>query len=151
MIKQIFQNITGITYFKAMKEIADERINNLTNILQRQRDFENLQNKLQEKNAEIRKIENTLEMTIDQQYLKIQKLKTQLEHARNNRIGKFYVFNPQADKPRKIYDSYEAALKDATSVSKICNGEKIFVLKIVAGIQTSEKFEDYSIDAEVPF
>ena len=57
MIKQIFQNITGITYFKAMKEIADERINNLTNIIQRQRDFENLQNKLQEKNAEIRKIE----------------------------------------------------------------------------------------------
>lgn len=132
MIKQIFQNITGITYFKAMKKIADERINNLTKML-----------------------ENTLEKTIKQQSLEIQELKTQLKHARSNRtdnrIGKFYVFNPDAGKPRKIYDSYEAALKDATSVSKICNSGKIFVLKIVSEIQTSEKFEDYLIDAEVPF
>ena len=94
-----------------------------------------------------------LEATIDQQYEEIQRLRTQLEHARNSRIGKFYVFNPQHGQPRKIYNSYEAAMKDAESVAKISKGQKVFVLKIVSGVQISENYEDYSLipEEEIPF
>ena len=105
------------------------------------------------KNEEIKQVERTLEGTIDQQYEEIQRLRTQLEHARNNRIGKFYVFNPQHGQPRKIYNSYEAAMKDAESVAKISKGQKVFVLKIVSGVQISENYEDYSLipEEEIPF
>ena len=102
---------------------------------------------------EIKQVEKNLEATIDQQYAEIQKLRTQLEHATNNRVGKFYVFNPQHGQPRKIYDSYEAAMKDAESVAKISKGQKVFVLKIVSGVQISENYEDYSLipEEEIPF
>lgn len=107
----------------------------------------------QQYKEEIKQVEKTLEATIDQQYAEIQKLRTQLEHATNNRVGKFYVFNPQHGQPRKIYDSYEAAMKDAESVAKISKGQKVFVLKIVSGVQISENYEDYSLipEEEIPF
>lgn len=101
---------------------------------------------------EIRQVEHTLEGTIDQQYAEIQKLRTQLAHATYYE-GRFYVFNPHKDKPRKVYESYAAALADAKAVSKISNGEKILVLKIVSGVQSFEKTEDYSLipEEEIPF
>lgn len=107
----------------------------------------------QQYKEEIKQVEKKLEATIDQQYAEIQKLRTQLEHATNNRVGKFYVFNPQHGQPRKIYDSYEAAMKDAESVAKISKGQKVFVLKIVSGVQISENYEDYSLipEEEIPF
>lgn len=152
-IKKFFEEITGIAHLKDMHSIANERIENLTNILLRQSHFLKLQKQLAEKNEEIKQVERTLEGTIDQQYEEIQRLRTQLEHARNNRIGKFYVFNPQHGQPRKIYDSYEAAMKDAESVAKISKGQKVFVLKIVSGVQISENYEDYSLipEEEIPF
>lgn len=152
-IKELFKEITGIAHLESMKEIQEERIENLTNILLRQRDFEELQKQLAEKNDEIRQVERDFEEDIDEQYEEIQRLRTQLEHARNNRVGKFYVFNPQHGQPRKIYNSYEAALKDAESVAKISKGQKVFVLKIVSGVQISENYEDYSLlpEEEIPF
>ncbi len=107
----------------------------------------------QQYKEEIKQVEKKLEATIDQQYAEIQKLITQLEHATNNRVGKFYVFNPQHGQPRKIYNSYEAAMKDAESVAKISKGQKVFVLKIVSGVQISENYEDYSLipEEEIPF
>ncbi len=152
-IKKIFEEITGIAHLKDMHSIANERIENLTNILLRQSHFLKLQKQLAEKNEEIKQVEKTLEGTIDQQYEEIQRLRTQLEHARNNRIGKYYVFNPHHGQPRKIYNSYEAAMKDAESVAKISKGQKVFVLKIVSGVQISENYEDYSLipEEEIPF
>lgn len=152
-IKKFFEEITGIAHLKDMHSIANERIENLTNILLRQSHFLKLQKQLAEKNEEIKQVERTLEGTIDQQYEEIQRLRTQLEHAKNNRIGKFYVFNPQHGQPRKIYNSYEAAMKDAESVAKISKGQKVFVLKIVSGVQISENYEDYSLipEEEIPF
>lgn len=152
-IKKFFEEITGIAHLKDMHSIANERIENLTNILLRQSHFLKLQKQLAEKNEEIKQVERTLEGTIDQQYKEIQRLRTQLEHARNNRIGKYYVFNPQHGQPRKIYNSYEAAMKDAESVAKISKGQKVFVLKIVSGVQISENYEDYSLipEEEIPF
>ena len=152
-IKELFKEITGIAHLESMKEIQEERIENLTNILLRQRDFKELQKQLAEKNDEIRQVERGLEEDIDEQYEEIQRLRTQLEHARNNRVGKFYVFNPQHGQPRKIYDSYEAAMKDAESVAKISKGQKVLVLKIVSGVQISENYEDYSLipEEEIPF
>ncbi len=152
-IKELFKEITGIAHLESMKEIQEERIENLTNILLRQKDFKELQKQLAEKNDEIRQVERGLEEDIDEQYEEIQRLRTQLEHARNNRVGKFYVFNPQHGQPRKIYDSYEAAMKDAESVAKISKGQKVLVLKIVSGVQISENYEDYSLipEEEIPF
>lgn len=115
--------------------------------------IDELKKEVNSKNEEIKQVERTLEGTIDQQYEEIQRLRTQLEHARNSRIGKFYVFNPQHGQPRKIYNSYEAAMKDAESVAKISKGQKVFVLKIVSGVQISENYEDYSLipEEEIPF
>lgn len=102
---------------------------------------------------EIMHCERVLEGTIDQQDDEIRKLKTQLEHAKNNKVGKFYVFNPQHGQPRKIYDTYEAAMRDAESVAKISKGQKVFVLKIISGVQIQETIEDYSLipEEEIPF
>ena len=115
--------------------------------------IDELKKEVNSKNEEIKQVERTLEGTIDQQYAEIQKLRTQLEHATNNKVGKFYVFNPQHGQPRKIYDSYEAAMKDAESVAKISKGQKVLVLKIVSGVQISENYEDYSLipEEEIPF
>lgn len=49
--------------------------------------------------------------------------------------GKFYVFNPKADKPRKLYDNYEQALNDAKSISENFLA-KTYVLQIVATCET---------------
>lgn len=44
-------------------------------------------------------------------------------------------------------------MKDAESVAKISKGQKVFVLKIVSGVQISENYEDYSLipEEEIPF
>ena len=112
-----------------------------------------LNKKVDAAKEEVKKVEKTLEGTIDQQYSELQKLRTQLEHATKNRKGKFYVFNPQHGMPHKIYDSYESAAKDAEKVAKISNGQKVFVLKIVSGISIEQTYEDYAImpEEEIPF
>lgn len=78
---------------------------------------------------------NKLKTTIDEQnkelmHLRNLNLRLQLDIAGYER-GKFYVFNPEAGKPRKIYHSYQAALMDAAKVSEKENGATVYVLKII--------------------
>lgn len=153
-IKDFFKRITGIKHLEYMGKIQEERIKNLTNLLLRQREFAEQHKKIVEKEKEIKQLERKLEATIDQQYLENQRLKTQLEFAINNKKGDFYVFNPQHGMPHKIYKTYADAMKDAESVAKISNGQKIYVLKIVAGIQINKEVADYSqymVNDEIPF
>jgi len=162
-IKTLFKLITGIAHLEYLKDIQEERIQNLTKLLLREQDFAKINEELAAKKEEIailkqahldeiRQVERSLECTIDQQYSEIQKLRTQLAAATDYE-GKFYVFNPHKDKPRKVYENYAAALADAKAVSRISNGEKILVLKIVSGVQSFEKTEDYSLipEEEIPF
>ena len=157
-IKELFKKITGQDKLDIIIENQNKASNmNARIILQTKFEAEKAKGDAllieQQYKEEIKQVEKKLEATIDQQYAEIQKLRTQLEHATNNRVGKFYVFNPQHGQPRKIYDSYEAAMKDAESVAKISKGQKVFVLKIVSGVQISENYEDYSLipEEEIPF
>lgn len=170
-IKELFKRIIGVESLeetiehqhKIIQQQASDYIelfrhNSYVANLQKECNSKNsiideLKKEVNSKNEEIKQVERTLEGTIDQQYEEIQRLRTQLEHATNNRVGKFYVFNPQHGQPRKIYDGYEAAMKDAESVAKISKGQKVFVLKIVSGVQISENYEDYSLipEEEIPF
>lgn len=157
-IKELFKKITGQDKLDIIIENQNKASNmNARIILQTKFEAEKAKGDAllieQQYKEEIKQVEKNLEATIDQQYAEIQKLRTQLEHATNNRVGKFYVFNPQHGQPRKIYDSYEAAMKDAESVAKISKGQKVFVLKIVSGVQISENYEDYSLipEEEIPF
>lgn len=43
----------------------------------------------------------------------------------------YYVFNPKADKPKKIYHDYNEALTNAKDVSRKEMG-RVFVLKVAA-------------------
>lgn len=45
--------------------------------------------------------------------------------------GKFYVFNPNADKPKKLYEDYREALRDSKLIAEKENA-KVYVLKVVA-------------------
>lgn len=146
-IKKFLKSITGIAHLEYMKELQEERIDNLTKMLLRERDFQELKVMLDKKNKEIKQAEKSYEEIIDQQYEELQKLRTQLA-ATTDHEGKFYVFNPLQNKPRKIYDNYAAALEDAKAVSKISGGQKILVLKIISGIEIKEKIEDYSLNPE---
>lgn len=76
-----------------------------------------------------------LKTTIDEQkkelmHLRNLNLRLQLDIAGYER-GKFYVFNPEAGKPRKMYYSYQAALMDAAKVSEKENGATVYVLKVI--------------------
>lgn len=157
-IKELFKKITGQDKLDIIIENQNKASNmNARIILQTKFEAQKAKGEAllieQQYKEEIKQVEKKLEATIDQQYAEIQKLRTQLEHATNNRVGKFYVFNPQHGQPRKIYDSYEAAMKDAESVAKISKGQKVLVLKIVSGVQISENYEDYSLipEEEIPF
>lgn len=157
-IKELFKKITGQDKLDIIIENQNKASNmNARIILQTKFEAQKAKGEAlpieQQYKEEIKQVEKKLEATIDQQYEEIQRLRTQLEHARNSRIGKFYVFNPQHGQPRKIYNSYEAAMKDAESVAKISKGQKVFVLKIVSGVQISENYEDYSLipEEEIPF
>lgn len=157
-IKELFKKITGQDKLDIIIENQNKASNmNARIILQTKFEAQKAKGEAllieQQYKEEIKQVEKKLEATIDQQYAEIQKLRTQLEHATNNKVGKFYVFNPQHGQPRKIYDSYEAAMKDAESVAKISKGQKVFVLKIVSGVQISENYEDYSLipEEEIPF
>lgn len=77
-------------------------------------------------------------------------------------IGKFYVFNPAMDKPRKIYDTYEEAYKDAKEIAYKYDSIDIYVLEIVTVINRTElvKTEIHNtaagkvleeIDPKIPF
>lgn len=77
-----------------------------------------------------------LKTTIDEQnkelmHLRNLNLKLQLENNAKFKIGRFYVFNPEAGKPRKTYHSYQAALMDAAKVSEKENGATVYVLKVI--------------------
>lgn len=169
-IKKFFKRITGIEsleeIIKQQQKIIEKQDSYYTELFQNncyvanlQREckgknsiIDELKEQINAKNEEIKQVEKTLEGTIDQQYSEIQKLRTQLAQATDYE-GKFYVFNPLKDKPRKVYENYAAALADAKAVSKLTNGQKILVLKIVSGVQILENYEDYSLlpEEEIPF
>ena len=46
-------------------------------------------------------------------------------------MGRYFVFNPKADKPRKEYDDYKEALNDAQAIS-LKEDTNVFVLEVVA-------------------
>jgi len=48
-------------------------------------------------------------------------------------VGRYFVFNPTADKPRKEYDDYAEAKNDAQAISLKMDA-KVFVLEVVAEI-----------------
>lgn len=78
---------------------------------------------------------NNIKTTIDEQnkelmHLRNLNLRLQLDKTGYER-GKFYVFNPEAGKPRKTYYSYQAALMDAAKVSEKENGATVYVLKVI--------------------
>lgn len=164
MLKELYQKLLGLNRLDVIIQNQNEEqkkwqnfnktIKNATKMLfVAKAEIKDLTKQLEEKNAVIRQVEKKYETIIDKQYSELQKLRTQLEHATQNRKGKFYVFNPQHGMPRKIYDSYVAAQNDAESVAKISNGQKVFVLKIVSGVQIDKNFEDYAImpEEDVPF
>lgn len=164
MLKNFYQKLLGLDRLDVIIKNQNEEQKKWKNFNQSSKnaakmlftartEIKDLTKQLEEKNSEIKRVERSLEGTIDKQYDEIQKLKIQLEYATNNRKGKFYVFNPQHGMPRKIYDSYEAAAKDAENVAKISNGQKVFVLKIVSGVSVEQTYEDYAImpENEIPF
>lgn len=151
-IKKFIHKMLRVNTLEALLETQEKRIERLTNIILRENKFTKMKNELLKKEEEIRRVERSLEATIDRQHEEIEKLRIQLDHARNYK-GQFYVFNPNKDKPRKVYYTYESALEDAKRVSKITNGEKIFVLKIVSSVRVTEEISDYAItpEEEIPF
>ena len=48
-------------------------------------------------------------------------------------MGRYFVFNPTADKPRKEYDDYTEARNDAQAIS-LKQDAKVFVLEVVAEV-----------------
>jgi len=168
MLKKFFKRISGIekleTIIEQQQIIIQRNDADYTDLFENCLHFNRMQAEIKGKDQiiadfnkkvdaakeEVKKVEKALEGTIDQQYSELQKLRTQLAN-RNDLEGKFYVFNPLKDKPRKIYESYAAALNDAKAVSKLNGGQKILILKIVSGVEISEKIEDYTLLEEVPF
>ena len=162
-IKNFIKRILGVeqkeTIIEAQKQIIRDAHARYDQLLQNNAYVERLQRENQDKaeiieelRNEIRKCDHTLEGTIDRQYDKIKQLEVQLEAARGYQ-GKFYVFNPDADKPRKLYNTYEEALNDAKKVSNLEKGTKIYVLKLVACVENYEKIVDFALVPEerIPF
>lgn len=55
-------------------------------------------------------------------------------------MGRYFVFNPTADKPRKEYDDYAEARNDAQAVSLKADA-KVFVLEVVAEVNCRRLIE----------
>lgn len=162
-IKNFIKRILGVeqkeTIIEAQKQIIrdaharyDQLLQNNAYVKNLQEENENKARIIEQLRNEIRQCEHTLEGTIDLQYNEIQQLKVQLAAARDYQ-GKFYVFNPDADKPRKLYNTYEEALNDAKKVSNLEKGTKIYVLRLVSCVENYEKIVDFALvpEEEIPF
>lgn len=160
MFKKLFEKITGIEEQKAIIEIQqgllnqrDQNYNSLfkyntyLHSLHRENDtlkanLERARQQALDSDKHLKEIEKKYEQLIDEKEEALKLLRKQLNGEQHT--GKFYVFNPKADKPRKIYNNYDSALNDAKSVSNISNGDEVFVLKIITGVQKSETINDYT-------
>lgn len=162
-IKNFIKRILGIeqkeTIIEAQKQIIrdaharyDQLLQNSVYVKNLQKENENKARIIEELRNEILTSERRLEKINDQQYDRIKQLEVQLEAARGYQ-GKFYVFNPDADKPRKLYNTYEEALNDAKKVSNLEKGTKIYVLKLVSCVENYEKIVDFALVPEerIPF
>ena len=162
-IKNFIKRILGVeqkeTIIEAQKQIIrdahakyDQLLQNSVYVKNLQKENENKARIIEELRNEIRTSERRLEKINDQQYDRIKQLEVQLEAARGYQ-GKFYVFNPDADKPRKLYNTYEEALNDAKKVSNLEKGTKIYVLKLVSCVENYEKIVDFALVPEeiIPF
>lgn len=162
-IKNFIKRILGIeqkeTIIEAQKQIIrdahakyDQLLQNSVYVKNLQKENENKVRIIEELRNEILTTERRLEKINDQQYDRIKQLEVQLEAARGYQ-GKFYVFNPDADKPRKLYNTYEEALNDAKKVSNLEKGTKIYVLKLVSCVENYEKIVDFALVPEerIPF
>lgn len=162
-IKNFIKRILGVeqkeTIIEAQKQIIrdaharyDQLLQNSVYVKNLQKENENKARIIEELRNEILTSERRLEKINDQQYDRIKQLEVQLEAARGYQ-GKFYVFNPDADKPRKLYNTYEEALNDAKKVSNLEKGTKIYVLKLVSCVENYEKIVDFALVPEerIPF
>ena len=161
-IKNFIKRILGIeqkeTIIEAQKQIIrdaharyDQLLQNSVYVKNLQKENENKARIIDELRNEILTTERRLEKINDQQYDRIKQLEVQLEAARGYQ-GKFYVFNPDADKPRKLYNTYEEALNDAKKVSNLEKGTKIYVLKLVSCVENYEKIDFALVPEErIPF
>lgn len=90
--------------------------------------------KLIDKSLGIDELKTTIEtQKMELMALRNSNLRLQLDIAGYER-GRFYVFNPEAGKPRKMYHSYQAALMDAAKVAERESGATVYVLKVVAAM-----------------
>lgn len=162
-IKNFIKRILGVeqkeTIIEAQKQIIrdaharyDQLLQNSVYVKKLQKENENKARIIEELRNEILTSERRLERINDEQFDRIKQLEVQLEAARGYK-GKFYVFNPDADKPRKLYNTYEEALNDAKKVSNLEKGTKIYVLKLVACVENYEKIVDFALVPEerIPF
>lgn len=162
-IKNFIKRILGVeqkeTIIEAQKQIIrdaharyDQLLQNSVYVKNLQKENENKARIIEELRNEILTSERRLERINDEQFDRIKQLEVQLEAARGYQ-GKFYVFNPDADKPRKLYNTYEEALNDAKKVSNLEKDTKIYVLKLVACVENYEKIVDFALVPEerIPF
>lgn len=162
-IKNFIKRILGVeqkeTIIEAQKQIIrdaharyDQLLQNSVYVKSLQKENENKARIIEELRNEILTSERRLEKINDEQYDRIKQLEVQLEAARGYQ-GKFYVFNPDADKPRKLYNTYEEALNDAKKVSNLEKGTKIYVLKLVSCVENYENIVDFALVPEerIPF
>lgn len=162
-IKNFIKRILGVeqkeTIIEAQKQIIrdaharyDQLLQNSVYVKNLQKENENKARIIEELRNEILTSERRLEKINDEQFDRIKQLEVQLKAARGYQ-GKFYVFNPDADKPRKLYNTYEEALNDAKKVSNLEKGTKIYVLKLVSCVENYEKIVDFALVPEerIPF
>lgn len=144
-IKNFIKRILGIeqkeTIIEAQKQIIRDAHARYDQLLQNSVYVKNLQKENENKARIIDELRNEILTT-----------ERRLEAARGYQ-GKFYVFNPDADKPRKLYNTYEEALNDAKKVSNLEKGTKIYVLKLVSCVENYEKIIDFALVPEerIPF
>jgi len=146
-MKKLFENLLGIT-------AKNEEIAHLCKVIENmeKNHSERIVNMKTRHVDEIREVENRYEETINSQFKRITELDKKLK-ARDfdsQNEGKFYVFNPSADKPRKIYRNYNLALNDAKDVSKV-SGKTVQVLKVLTSVTVEENIVDETGTVDIPF
>jgi len=62
--------------------------------------------------------------------------------------GGYFVFNPAESKPKKIYDTYEEAYRDAREVAARYTEAKVYVLQIVTEIKRESYVKTVTTDKE---
>ena len=62
--------------------------------------------------------------------------------------GGYFVFNPAESKPKKIYETYEEAYRDAREIAGKYTEAKVYVLQIVSEIKRESYIKTITTDKE---